>query len=505
MFNNYVWQLYLNSNGKHIVNQFKSFVEEVTDTNNKLTNQYSNVIKELHKAFCPSKYMNETIGNQLNELITDINSDDLQYPCYAYFDLPDYEYGFIEFLNILYKAIKEEFNLTDKDLFSAFSSNLSYLTTFLFCINPDLFIPYYFICNFNIFEKIATTFDIRIPKLPVKKDYKGRFFYYAQICSALYDFRIENNITAYELCAFLYDFAPKYVDGIDSYIIKELPPAKGTYFIGSNIADAFLSEQDPITPWQCNPETQAGDNIAMYIKSPVSSIVSIWRSVSVGFNDPFFYYYRCAYIARPQEINKITQKQLEADTVFCNLPIVRKNMQGINGVELYPSVYNHLLDISESQLPRLEFLANDTDTDIQREKDVENKLIKPFLEKLGYNETDYVQQLYIEIGNRNHALIPDFVILPNISKGHHSAEFLIEAKYSVCSQKDLEEYKKQARSYANQLKVKFSVIASKEGIWISSNTDDYSNDFLIFNGAEPNDDDNFYKVLKILGKNNHNR
>lgn len=116
-------------------------------------------------------------------------------------------------------------------------------------------------------------------------------------------------------------------------------------------------------------------------------------------------------------------------------------MQGLNGVELLPSVYNHLLDMAKSDLPRLEFIITDNDLVLSREKDVENKLIKPFLKELGYEDSDYKQQLYIEIGNHNHALIPDFVIHPIVSKGHQSADFIIEATLSISSTKISEEEK----------------------------------------------------------------
>lgn len=100
---------------------------------------------------------------------------------------------------------------------------------------------------------------------------------------------------------------------------------KSSYLIGGSKDDAFLSEdEDAITPWQCNPDTMAGDVIVMYLKSPISAIDSVWRSVSVGFNDPFFYYYRCTYIANPQKINRVYQKTLKKDPVFKELPIVKK-------------------------------------------------------------------------------------------------------------------------------------------------------------------------------------
>ena len=75
-------------------------------------------------------------------------------------------------------------------------------------------------------------------------------------------------MSQYELCAFLYDFAPKYIGGIDSYIINDLPKSNSAYFIGASKDDSFLStNSDIITPWQCNPETCVGDSIVMYLKS----------------------------------------------------------------------------------------------------------------------------------------------------------------------------------------------------------------------------------------------
>ena len=174
-------------------------------------------------------------------------------------------------------------------------------------------------------------------------------------------------------------------------------------------------------------------------------------------------------------------------------------MQGINGIELYPSAYNHLLDLAESSLPRLTYMTDGADSDFTRERDVENKRIKPFLKKLGYTENEYQQQLYMEIGNHNHALIPDFVIHPIVTSGHQSAAFIIEAKLSISSTKLLEEAKTQARGYAKLLNAKYSVIAAKEGIWISDARDDYSKDILSFTWSELNDEDHFFTVFKQLG------
>ncbi len=496
MFNKYMWDTYLNAGGQKTVDVFKNFIEDADMQN------YSDTICRLHKCYCPTENITKKIQEELSSLCEDIPAGNIDYSCDLVLELLDAPNLTNEaILRALYNGINTENALDDTQIFEEFSYYLAYYSTLLYALFPETLLPYYFKYNFNVLEKIAQEFEIQLPPIPHKKDYKERLFYYGTLCETLYQFRTEHNMSPYELCAFLYDFAPKYIGGIDSYIINDLPEPKSAFFIGGHKDDAFLSnEPDIVTPWQCNPDTRAGDMIVMYLRSPISAINSVWRSVSVGFNDPFFYYYRCTYIAKPTKIKKTTQKTLERDSVFKKLPIVRKNMQGINGVELYPSVYNHLLDMAKSDLPRLEFSTENNDDIFTIEKDVENKLIKPLLSKLGYNDFEYAQQLYIEIGNHNYALIPDFVILPNKTKGHYSAPFLIEAKLSIPNLAYLEEVKTQARSYAKLLSAKYSVIASKEKIWIAAQNDDYSNDIFSASWNELNNADIFSNLLKLIGK-----
>lgn len=486
MFNDYVWQTYLSGPGGEMVKFFE------TNLGGELSEAYTAKVCELHKAYCPSYAVNTGLHEELSDLCGDLEQ--------GAFLLDDGEYSIESALEFVYTAAQAEIDDSPQRIFEWFTNSIAYFSTQLSIELSGVFVPYYFKCNFNIFERIAQEFDIPLPEIPSKKDYKGRFFYYGEICAALYEFREQHNMSPYELCAFLYDFAPKYVGGAGSYIIQKLPEPKSAYFIGGSKDDCFLTDNpEEIACWQCNPDTMAGDMIVMYLRSPVSAIDSIWRSVSVGFNDPFFYYYRCTYISRPCKVKHVSQKELGQDPVFRELPIIKKNMQGINGVELYPSVYNHLLDLAKADLPRFEFVENGENLTLSREKDVEDQLIKPFLTNLGYSETDYRQQLYIEIGNHNHALIPDFVIHPIVSKGHQSAAYLIEAKYSIATAKLLEEAKTQARGYAKLLDAKYSVIASMEGIWITSREDDYSKDILSFSWAALQNADNFHMVFALLG------
>ena len=356
--------------------------------------------------------------------------------------------------------------------------------------------------NYNVLEIIAEQFDIILPELPNKQEYKKRFYHYGELCKVFTKYRLDNGWSPYELFAFLYDFAPKYIGGIDSYIIKDLPEPKSAFFIGGggDNGDATAEDDsDSIYCWMCNPETRAGDMIVMYLRTPISAISSIWRSCSIGFNDPFFFYYRCTYIGNPCKVKRLGINQIKKDKRLSQLPIVKKNMQGINGVELIPSEYNYIVDKVNGDVPRLEFEDISVDNNYVNEKDVENRCIKPFLSRLGYDENDYIQQLYVPIGNHNNTLIPDFVLLPEIYRGKRTAFAIIEAKKSINNDKELSAALEQVRSYALLLSAPYAVIASQEGIWITSKNNGYL-DLEKYSWDELSDNDNMYKVSKLIGK-----
>lgn len=466
MFNDYVWENYLNAGGRAVSEMFEK------NLTGGFSEEYADEISALHKEYCPSKHIINSSAEQLLDLFNDLNS--------GICILESGEYTIKTAMESFYMLLKGEEQFSAQKIFDCFSGSVDYFTTFLALEIPTLFVPYYFQFNFNVFEKIALEFGIELPPIPVKKDYEGRFYYYGEICAALVDFREEHNMSPYELCAFLYDFAPKYIGGVDSYIKKDLPEPKSAFFIGGSKDDIFLEEKaDVVTCWQCNPDVEAGDIAVMYLRTPISAVDSVWRCVSDGFIDPFFYYYRCTYIAKPEKLKRITQKQLEKDEIFKDFPIVRKNMQGINGVELSPSLYNHLLDMAKSDLKRLEYTVSQGNVEILSEKDVENKLIKPLLEKLGYKDNEYTQQFRIEIGNHNNTLIPDFLVMPSEIQGRQSAFSVIEAKIDIPGSDAFEEVKIQARSYGRQTLAKYVVIADKNKIWVSSRDDDYVNDIFI--------------------------
>lgn len=59
----------------------------------------------------------------------------------------------------------------------------------------------------------------------------------------------------------------------------------------------------------------------------------------------------------------------------------------------------------------------------------------------------------------------------------------------------------QARSYALLLGVRYSIVAAQEGFWITTYKDGYNEVIQKCNWEELKDDDMFFELKKLLGKN----
>lgn len=59
------------------------------------------------------------------------------------------------------------------------------LSTWLYYNYPDIFKPYFFKNNFDLLTRIADTFGIVMPPVPLKRYKRERFLYYGALCQAL--------------------------------------------------------------------------------------------------------------------------------------------------------------------------------------------------------------------------------------------------------------------------------------------------------------------------------
>lgn len=332
----------------------------------------------------------------------------------------------------------------------------------LYYYEPNFFFPNIFLYRFFELRKIADTFDIELPTIPKKPDYKARCMYYWELCEMFYQFRTENNLSPAELCAFLYDYAPNFI----SKEKTDIPQPAQAWFIGGKTAS--IESTLDFTFWQANSETKKGDILIHYETSPVSAITCLWIAQTDGVIDPFFHYYSNTYIGNKINIPHITLKELQADDYFSKHPLIRKKFQGVNGWPMSSEDYSELLRMIKAKgfdtetLPKLYAPTLPKNVSIEIERDVEQQLLEPLLNSMGwYENKDFIRQLPIHAG-RGHRIFPDYALHYNNKPDEEKAKVLIEAKLCMKNNQEIESAFLQARSYARLLSSHVIVLSDKD-------------------------------------------
>ncbi|MBP5364864.1 MAG: type I restriction enzyme HsdR N-terminal domain-containing protein [Bacteroidales bacterium] len=356
--------------------------------------------------------------------------------------------------------------------------------SFYLYYNYDFFKPIFNKLRFDIIRRNCDAIGLRLPPIPRSNDYKEYLMYYYDVCVAFNNFQKKNKLTDAEFCACLYDYAPMY---IKEESLSELPKPTNVWITGAAPGDFDILDNlgkgdnsgNPTLVWACNERTKRGDIVIIYCRTPRSCIHSIWRAKNDGIFNPFDYYHCRVNVCEGIRVPPITSKELKADPYFSQVPIVRKNLQGIKGVEFTAEDYSELLRFiaqkggDVSALPKLFEAGNYNFGEVKIEKDVEEKILIPMLEKLGYSSDDWTRQLSLKAG-RNQKAIPDFVFFAKGERHFENAPFIIEAKYDMAYITDQQNAFTQALSYARMLRSKLMGICDKNRIILYNVNDDGS-------------------------------
>ena len=452
--NKFIWNNYKESKeGQKVIKLFeKKNFPSILDIvfkekrNNKDYNYFKNSILELNEVIMD--YENE-VGNDAYEKM--------------FMLLLEYGFPIVENGEILFEKYP------DQEMEIIY--RIEILSSWLFNSYPDVFLPYYFQNNLQQLTKIADTFNIELPLIPLRKEKLKRISYYYDFCKILLNYGKINNLNSSELCAFLYDFAPKY-NGNES--VEYLPEPSNIWLCGGAKDDypyLLKAENSSKYIWQGNEDTRKGDIIVMYCLSPQSNIEFVCRAINDGIRDPFFHYYGSINLGQIQHVKPIHISEIKSDEYLKNLPIVRKNFQGVNGTRINNEDYKRILHLLEekgediSKLPKLssvDFKPNDF---CKNEREVEISIVEPFLLNLNYSEDDWVRQLSVRMG-RGERNYPDYVFFAETKKGYEKGKMLLETKFFIKNNKELEDTFQQAHSYALRLKSEKLVICDKDIIMI---------------------------------------
>lgn len=452
-FNQYTWNLYKNSpDGQKAIKEFEEASDEVSEID--LVFKYNPRIKlwlDNSKAkgliadFCESMWCNNIVEFPDNERPISLKEAKGKY------------------LETIDGGLSEEGeSIIPPNDYSSMLNNIVWISFLMYYFSSEFYFPYIFVYRSFDLYKIADMFEIALPAIPKKSDYKARCIYYWELCEVFYQFRIENKLSPAELCAFLYDFAPNYV----SKEITEIPQPAQAWFIGGK-TDPRETVLD-FTFWQANPETKKGDILIHYETSPISAITCLWIAQTDGVIDPFFHYYSNTYISDKIDIPHITLKELQVDEYFSKHPLIRKKFQGVNGWPMSSEDYSELLRIIKakgfdtSTLPKLYAPTLPKNIEIGCEHDVEKLLLEPLLNAMEwYENKDFIRQLPIHAG-RGHRIFPDYVLHYNNKPNEEKAKVLIEAKLYMKNNLEIEAAFLQARSYARLLESSAIVLCDKQ-------------------------------------------
>ena len=457
-FSAYTWQLYRQSEqGNGIITAFTSSIKE---------NCYDLAVK--YNSFIPQ------IGQKLYH---DISEASYVWLANEQIDSLHDARGAFEFL--IDHGIREEgeYYFFPKD-YQYILGAISPISFGLFYASPIYFLPNLFQYNFYALKKMVDYFELELPDYPKKSDYRARCMYYWALCEMFYKFRMDNDLSPEELCAFIYDFAPNV---IGEQPFAKLPEPTNAWFIGGILQD---EDKDPnyVSSWQANSETKQGDILIQYETAPISAITSIRIATTDGIIDPFFHWYTWAHMSHYKAIPPISLNDLKSDAYFSMHSLVRKNFQGVNGWQITGNDYSELLRMIREKggntevLPRLYAPPAPKTKEVKKERDVETELLEYYLGKLGFTEgRDYRRQLPIHAG-RGHRVFPDYALHYDATPDYERARVLIEAKLEMKNNAQIEECFKQAYSYAKLLESSVIVLCDKNCLIIYEKKDCFDRD-----------------------------
>lgn len=350
---------------------------------------------------------------------------------------------------------------------------------------PSFFLPNLLVMQFAYFKRFADKYELDIPTIPNRANYKDRWEYYLRICLLIDDFAIYNEIyEASEICAFLFDYEfPLIREEIENESTSEMPMNPGqAWILVGNLHG--LEKTMEYGFWQANQLTEKGDLLLFYEKSPIKALNSIWIAQQNGIIDPFFRYYSNTYIGNKISIPEEMVIRFEdfKNSEYFKLRdkkgnFVSKNFQDVSGWSVTYDDYTEILRMLQikgfdtSTLPKLYKPAKVGDLIIETEQDVSDKLVVPLLEQMGWKkDIDFKGEVEFNAGrtktNHSSDKRPDFCLHIVERNDDIEAKVVIEVKKYMKSQKEIHEAFIQGRSYAKWGAVKVLVIVDMRQILV---------------------------------------
>ena len=358
-----------------------------------------------------------------------------------------------------------------------------FLSTILHAYLPNYYIPNYFVLQFLYLNRFAKKYDLDLPKVPNRSDYKNRCLYYIEICKILRQFRDANGFDSpSDFCAYLYGYElPLIKEEMESDYSapKPIQPENAWILVG-NYGEGEKNMNHGL--WQANQFTCKGDVLLFYEKSPVKKLNAIWTALEDGVVDPFFHYYSYTIIGEKIEIpndKAISFNDFKNCEYFKNRSkegnFVSKNFQDVSGWAVTSSDYKEIKRMLEDKgfdtsiFPSLYEPKKLAGVNIELEADVSNKLLVPLLEEMGWKQNeDFKAEVEFPAGHSTtgHKMEkrPDFCLHISGSGSQLTAKVVIEVKFWMKDVNEINDAFDQGVSYAKWGEAKVLVLCDKNQI-----------------------------------------
>ena len=511
-----LWNNYKNSDsGKEAIASF----DKLTDPNT--------TIEELYQLACKydPQWFKNTDANEMKEDLRFLNFLDMEvrnikeevdklHPEGAYLDFRT--------ISCIFFCDKEgmEFDDIPQATFKSELGTSMFLSIILSRYFPLFYIPNFFPMQFIYLKKFAEKYEIELPDMPNRSDYRGRWLYYGEICSLLNDFAVENDIHSLsELCAFLYGYEMSVInEEMEDEHKKPMPdiPEQAWILVG-NYGEAEKTMTEGF--WQSSPFTSKGDIMVFYEKSPVKKMNSVWTALEDGFIDPFGHYYSYSYIGKKIVIpddKAIPYSDFKDSEYFKNRNkkgnFVSKNFQDVSGWQVTFDDYAEIKRMLQEKgydtglLPKLYEPIKVGDVKIEHEQDVSEQLLIPLLEQMGWKKgKDFEAEVEFHAGRGKTGFAsdkrPDFLLHINRTKDDIEAKVVIEVKRHMKNGKQIHANFVQGRSYAKWGAADVLVSCDMKRILVYRRNDKNQfdeNDFIEFSWEDTENPDKFAQLKRLL-------
>lgn len=475
------WNRYKESaEGKEVIALFKNLCSDDCTTEDMLN---------IAKRFDPEYFKN--ISRQETKAILDCLGyyDDVLNNIVSNNDLKiekgeDYVNFYYDFLLSLFpEEAGDDFEKLPQSGFKALLGENMMMSIVLYAYFPGFFIPNLFVMQFTYLKKFAEKYDIELPKIPNRSDYRERCLYYLDLCIAIINFAVDNGIDdSAEICTFIYGCElPIIKEELEAEFDKPMPkvPEQAWILVG-NYGEGEKNMKHGF--WQANQLTCKGDIMLFYEKSPVKKLNTVWIALEDGVVDPFFHYYSHTYIGQKIEIptdKAIKFEDFKNSEYFKNRSkegnYVSKNFQDVSGWAVTSDDYSEIKRMLEvkgfdtSILPSLYEPKVMSGIDIKLESDVSWKLLVPRLEEMGWK---YKKDFFDEVefpagrGTTGHQMEkrPDFCLHMSGSGSMLTTKVVFEVKYFMKDNKEIEMNYNQGLSYAKWGEAQILVLCDKSQI-----------------------------------------